>query len=56
MRPYKHLRKGSGYCCERCDGPYNAWKKKTKRCKKRKDKAIDKREVQKEYERWNDDY
>ena len=48
MRPYKNLRTGSGYCCEHCDGPYTKWKKANKRHLKRKDKNIDKRQVEKE--------
>lgn len=48
MRPYKYLHRGTGYCCEHCDGPYSAWKKATKRHYKRKDKLIAKKLLRKE--------
>lgn len=41
MKPYKHLRKGKTYCCVRCDGPYNSWKKKNRKVLKTRDKRLD---------------
>lgn len=48
MRPHENLRKGDGYCCEFCDGPYAVFKKTVKRSKKRKDRQIAKRRIEKE--------
>lgn len=47
MKPHKHIRKGKGYCCEWDDGPYNKWKKRTHRAKKRSDRQKAKKELRK---------
>lgn len=48
MKTHITLRKGVGYCCQRCDGPYNKWKNKRKRSLKKRDKNNIKRQLEKE--------
>lgn len=48
MKPYLHVRKARGYCCDRCDGPYAKWKKIVKRSAKRTDKNLAKKQMTKD--------
>lgn len=43
---YPNVRKGYGYCCEMCDGPYAAYKKLAKT--KKRDKTSWKRQHKKD--------
>lgn len=44
MKPFEHTRKGEGYCCVNCDGPYSTYKKRQK-SKRAKDKAEAEKEI-----------
>lgn len=46
MKPHKHVRKGKGYCCRWCDGPYNKWKKKTRRVTRKTERQSAKKEME----------
>lgn len=45
MKPFEHTRKGEGYCCVNCDGPYSTWKKRTK-SRKAKDNIETKKDIE----------
>lgn len=47
---HANVRKGEGYCCQMCDGPYAKYKKKYARKVKRKDARIAKRRMKKDIE------
>lgn len=51
MKPHKYRRKAKGYMGEWDDGPYNKWVKKNRRRQKRSDKALAKKELEKETKR-----
>ncbi len=40
----------SGYCCERCDGPYDKWLKRDKMRQKAKEKHRIKKDIEEQLE------
>ena len=50
MKPHDHLRLGKGYCCERCDGNYETWKKANKKSLKRRNRVLVEKEIKDQLE------
>ena len=48
MKPFEHVRKGEGYCCIWCDGPYAIYKKRNTKQLRKSERQSAKKDIKNE--------